>query len=297
MSQVDNININQNEFDDKEAENLSNMLKEVCDISKLMSLEGPIVKAVVLKCDGTAAEIVYDTTPKKHLVKEILGAPPTIYGEWEEKKVLVVGGRHESVDVLLNPHKLRFPFNDQEFRGDILLYRVNDEGTPEDFTLAEYEVFASQSDEDIEKAQAAANMAEAEEMKDEAEAEEYEEENPKQIEEEITMLIERQFEQKHGRKPTESERDACKQAVMQTFFPQIQSTDKEEDDADDNVQAQSDEIEELSDEEEESDKSGASEEQEEDADFEISKSELQKALENVRNLDDAEKREVCHHFF
>ena len=49
-------------------------------IKELLSSQGPSVKAVLLKSDGSVEEIIYDSTPSRNHVSEILGAPPSIIG-------------------------------------------------------------------------------------------------------------------------------------------------------------------------------------------------------------------------
>jgi len=85
------------------------------------------------------------------LAKDILGAPATILGEWSEKQVILLRGKHSSPSVPINQHKLRSPFNGRNFRGDILLYRVNGNGKAENFTLSEYQNFVAQPDENAAK--------------------------------------------------------------------------------------------------------------------------------------------------
>ena len=49
-------------------------------IKELLTSQGPTVKAVLLKSDGTIEQILYDSTPSRNHVTEILGAPPSIIG-------------------------------------------------------------------------------------------------------------------------------------------------------------------------------------------------------------------------
>ena len=52
----------------------------------------------------------------------------------------MVGPRYQEsqTQFKLNKHKLRFPFNDATFYGDIFLYRFNQECVCVDFTADEY---------------------------------------------------------------------------------------------------------------------------------------------------------------
>ncbi|ETO06630.1 hypothetical protein RFI_30765 [Reticulomyxa filosa] len=101
------------------------------------------VKAVILRTDGSAVEIIYDANPTKSTIKEILGASPTIIvfddtlkkmrsivfeffflGEWKKIKVVLLRGKYTSFTAPLNKHQLRFPFHSRKFYGDILLVKI-----------------------------------------------------------------------------------------------------------------------------------------------------------------------------
>ena len=53
----------------------------------------------------------------------------------------MVGPRHEESDkeFKVNQHKLRFPFNNDTFNGDIFIYRFNQDCVCVDFTAQEYQ--------------------------------------------------------------------------------------------------------------------------------------------------------------
>lgn len=93
-------------------------------IRKVMERKGPIVNAVLLETNGNMKQIVYDCTPKLNKIQEIIKSPPTIIGEWTELQVMLVGGIYNDDDnTLVNKNKLRFPFNNESFKGDILLVK------------------------------------------------------------------------------------------------------------------------------------------------------------------------------
>jgi hypothetical protein len=189
-------------------------------IEKIMNSDGPTVKAVLLKADGSSVQIDYDTTPRKHQVKEILGADPTIIGEWHEIQVILVKGRIESLNVPVNEHKLRWPFHVEEVRGDILLYRVDESATPIDFTLEEYKAWAARAGaEDTQKAEA---FEKAQEEQQSAEDDDDDKEMLQMDESvmraQVHNMVRRQFAVKFGREPTEEELETFSQAVLNQFF-------------------------------------------------------------------------------
>eukprot|EP00591_Stephanopyxis_turris_P000490 CAMPEP_0195527284 /NCGR_PEP_ID=MMETSP0794_2-20130614/28844_1 /TAXON_ID=515487 /ORGANISM="Stephanopyxis turris, Strain CCMP 815" /LENGTH=375 /DNA_ID=CAMNT_0040658165 /DNA_START=84 /DNA_END=1212 /DNA_ORIENTATION=+ len=119
-------------------------------------------------------EVSVDTTPKKCMVREILGGPVTFLGQYEEEGIVVISRRisdyeenvkEEDKIRQINPHRLQPPLHnvgmDQEIRGDLLLMRVkkveNEEGEGEndkekkrefflDYTKDEYATFAARTD-------------------------------------------------------------------------------------------------------------------------------------------------------
>ena len=79
-------------------------------------------------------EIEIDTTPKKSMVKQVLGGDFTFLGQYEDEGIMVMVRRpdwedeessfDESEIPPVNPHPLQPPFDEAEVRGDILLIRV-----------------------------------------------------------------------------------------------------------------------------------------------------------------------------
>jgi hypothetical protein len=119
-------------------------------IYELMNSVGLVVSAVVLKANGTAIEVAYDSTPKtNHAQKLLNGLSPTIIGEYEDLNVILVRGRisaPNNCDIPVNNHKLRFPFAhlNGTIRGDIFCYRLSANAQHQSFTLAEYQEFMAQ---------------------------------------------------------------------------------------------------------------------------------------------------------
>ena len=71
------MEVEQKEVDTEEA--IGNALSGD-KIRELLSAQGPTVKAVLLKTDGSVEEVNYDSTPSKMHAAELLGAPPSIIG-------------------------------------------------------------------------------------------------------------------------------------------------------------------------------------------------------------------------
>jgi hypothetical protein len=78
-------------------------------ITKLMSEEGPVVKVVLLKADGTSEELDADMSPKKAATQDILGGPVSFVGQYPELDIVVIMRRKEhQADLPENQHKLPY---------------------------------------------------------------------------------------------------------------------------------------------------------------------------------------------
>lgn len=191
-------------------------------IREIMSADGPTVKAVLLKTDGTAVEVDYDSTPSRNHVKDILGAPPSIIGQYIDLDLIVVGPRYvlKPTEFPVNEHKMRYPFNNDTFHGDIFLYRFDQNCVVQDFTLSEYEDFASKIAEDDGKVyQPPPPIDNVQEEEDE---EDYEDDEDVQafdaqdfMREIIVNKVKAEFPHKFGRDPTEEELEQYVAATMQ----------------------------------------------------------------------------------
>ena len=110
------------------------------DIKAIMTAEGPICQCVVLRATGAMEEIFLDFSPKERNVEKTLGGPVTFLGQWEDIEVIIVERKDQDDESLpISVHKMQPPFHEAEIRGDLLLYRCDDTGLPEDFNLEEYE--------------------------------------------------------------------------------------------------------------------------------------------------------------
>ena len=115
---------------------------DTVDVNAVMTSEGPIVTAVVLRANGEYEELVLDMSPKLQLVAKELGGSVGFLGQWESLEVvLIMRADQDDSSFDVNKHKLQPPFDEAEVRGDILLMRNDEEGIPANFTLAEYNAF------------------------------------------------------------------------------------------------------------------------------------------------------------
>ena len=212
-------------------------------LSEMLSSEGPVVKAVVLRATGEAEELSFDSTPAKNEAAKILGGSATFVGQFPAVNVIVMRLRDAGSATPVSKHSaaLAPPLHALEapVRGDMLLVRMDDEGEPADFTLSEYTAFnASDHSETLadyaasEKAEAEAKAAEeakaaagdGEEVDDDEEEEEEEEEDGEYDEEDddedddeddegdltpeqeaLLVRVIGGFQSEHGREPTQEE--------------------------------------------------------------------------------------------
>jgi len=100
-----------------------------------------IVKAVVIPPDDEPTEISYNTSSKQ--ANKILNGRPTIVGELEQIRVVIVRSLNQKNCGPLNKNILPVPFCNKSYNGNYLLYRVDAQGNSLDFTLSEYTKFVS----------------------------------------------------------------------------------------------------------------------------------------------------------
>lgn len=105
-------------------------------IQEILSEQGPIVKVVILKTDGTQEESVFDMTPMKNTLGKYLNDSVTFIGQYEEQQVVITKGLNSTAQK--NKNVLPEPFHEEEHNGDIVLIRMDDDANPKDFTLVEY---------------------------------------------------------------------------------------------------------------------------------------------------------------
>ncbi|OQR93642.1 hypothetical protein THRCLA_08395 [Thraustotheca clavata] len=231
------------------------------DVAAVMSAEGPIVKCVLLKQDGTSKEIDIDFTPSKQVVQNLLGGDHTFVGQYEDIEVMIMcNPEHQEVEsgVELTKHKLQPPFHGRlgQIRGDILLFRCDASGDHKDFTVDEWEAFlkqdipeweppsdeeeSSEDDEDEEGYRKAAIDFFIQEFKDNNDGSEPNEDELKEIEERVAKEMEgpdpaqaaldyllEEFEEEYGREPNEEELAEIEKQVAEKLA-QLEDEDDEE---------------------------------------------------------------------
>merc|ERR1719495_890492 len=96
------------------------------------------VKAILLKENGSTEEITYDSSSAG--TRSLLGGRPSVIGEIEQLRLVVVQSLSDSISSGLtkNKHTLPVPLCHNRGSGDYVLFRVDSEGRAVDVTLAEY---------------------------------------------------------------------------------------------------------------------------------------------------------------
>ncbi|RHZ29314.1 hypothetical protein DYB37_011596 [Aphanomyces astaci] len=115
------------------------------NIQSIMNAEGPVVKCVLLKADGSIEEVTVDMTPQKQEVKALLGGACHFLGQYEDIEVFLMCNPEAQEDESLpvTAQKMQPPFHGRlgEIRGDILIFRTDASGEQQDFTVEEYKTF------------------------------------------------------------------------------------------------------------------------------------------------------------
>jgi len=128
-------------------------------IKSVMSAEGPVVKAVLLKADGKIKEVTIDCTPSKKESHALVGCGsnetislmgqycdlPQLIGK-DQSIVLIIKRQDQATAAPFNKHKLQPPFEDaaSEVRGDILLLKHDENTVPCNFTTQEWKELLKQ---------------------------------------------------------------------------------------------------------------------------------------------------------
>lgn len=105
----------------------------------LFRLQGPTIKVVILRTDGTVDERKVDMTPSLCPMEAVLGGPITLNGQYTHdlaSGVVVVIRQNASTR---STHVLPPPFHRDLICGDICLVRMDANAMPVDFTQEEYD--------------------------------------------------------------------------------------------------------------------------------------------------------------
>jgi len=130
-------------------------------IRSVMSSEGPVVKAELLRADGSVEEIVVDCTPSKKETHTVVGCGKnetiSLLGQWcdlptligpNQSIVLIIKRPDQAAGASANKHKLKPPFHDlsEDVLGDILLLKHDENCEPCNFTSKEWKDLLKQPD-------------------------------------------------------------------------------------------------------------------------------------------------------
>jgi len=119
------------------------------DVRAMMEEDGPVVRALLLKANGSILEVGYDSTIRNDHISKILGGAPTILGEVPDQLDWVILTKKLTPNPLLdspNQHKILSAYG--EVLGDVFITRLDKNSQPQHFGLAEYEAWLSSKGHD-----------------------------------------------------------------------------------------------------------------------------------------------------
>lgn len=114
----------------------------------MMKESGPVVRALLLKADGSVVEVNYDSTPRNDHISTILGGSPTIVGELPGKLDGVILTKKYSPDPkvdLPNQHSILAQYG--LVLGDVFLTRLDENIQPQHFGVQEWDAYMSSKDD------------------------------------------------------------------------------------------------------------------------------------------------------
>jgi len=141
MNSNDELNSRENSDSAQQQEVIKTDMEEFC---AMMSNEGPMVRALLLKADGTVLEVDYDSTPMNNHISKILGGIPSILGQLPGQLDGVILTKKRTPDLqvdLPNQHTIVAPFG--EVFGDVFVTRLDEHVHPQHFGLAEFDSWKS----------------------------------------------------------------------------------------------------------------------------------------------------------
>jgi len=114
------------------------------DFFSMMNEDGPVVRALLLKADGSVVEVDYDSTPKKDNISKILGGAPTILGELPGQLDGVILTKKLTPDPLVDsPNQNTILSVYGEVLGDVFVTRLDENIEPKHFGLSEFKTWES----------------------------------------------------------------------------------------------------------------------------------------------------------
>jgi len=117
-------------------------------VFSMMKETGPLVRALLLKADGSRQEIKYDSTPRNDHISKILGGSPTILGQLPGNLDGVILTKKYSPDPLVdlpNKHTVVAPYG--QVLGDVFVTRLDEDIQPQHFGIQEYETYCAWRDD------------------------------------------------------------------------------------------------------------------------------------------------------
>jgi len=116
----------------------------VNDFCAMMKEDGPVVRALLLKADGSVTEVNYDSTPRNDHISTILGGSPTIVGQLPGELDGVILTKKYTPDPkvdLPNQHNILAQYG--QILGDVFVTRLDEKVQPQHFGISEWESFLS----------------------------------------------------------------------------------------------------------------------------------------------------------
>jgi len=141
MNSNKELNPHENHDNAQQQEVINTAMEEFC---AMMNNAGPVVRALLLKADGSVLEIDYDSTPMNNHISKILGGSPTILGELPGQVDGVILTKKRTPDLrvdLPNKHAVVAPYG--EVFGDVFVTRLDEHVCPQHFGLSEFESWKS----------------------------------------------------------------------------------------------------------------------------------------------------------
>jgi hypothetical protein len=120
--------------------------------SKIARVEDEKFSCVILKSDGTyATDFLGPHSDELIDEKTLLGYDEVVYlGGWKHMDLHMVGTLdHTDENIPLNKHELQPPYHNKQYRGDIIIFKLN-YGERVDLTIEEYEEFLAEDKEEWE---------------------------------------------------------------------------------------------------------------------------------------------------
>lgn len=109
------------------------------------------VECVILKTDGSRESGEIDAFDDQDILAEkILGGKIMTLATWEDFDYIILGRKDQSnEDLEPNQSDIPPPFSDCNYRGNLIVTKVNEKGVRENVDMEEYEEFEMTGDDDM----------------------------------------------------------------------------------------------------------------------------------------------------